>query len=137
MIQLSLEHMSVLAFNAPLHVHPPTDASCLTERAQAASAEMPWLVKIERSSVTSLPVSPLKENLLGLHSEQFCLGILHQPQAEFYEYGKDHHCRQGVEPTSRYPFKWWTEKSSVLRFIKPFPGHHRGRIHLLKPNSAD
>lgn len=81
MIQLSLEHMSVLAFNAPLHVHPPTDASCLTECVRAASAETPRLVKIEQSSVTSLPVSPLKENLLGLHSEQFCLGILHQPEA--------------------------------------------------------
>lgn len=81
MTQLSLEHVSVLAFNAPLHVHPPTNASCLTECVQAASAETPQLVKIERSSVTSLPASPLRENLLGLHSEQFCLGILHQPQA--------------------------------------------------------
>lgn len=69
MTQLSLKHVSVLAFNAPLHVRPPTDASCLTECAQAASTEMLWLVKIERSSVKSLPASPLKENLQGLHSE--------------------------------------------------------------------
>lgn len=81
MIQLSLEHVNVLAFNALLHVRPPTDASCLTECALAASAEMLRLVKIERSSVTSLPVSPLKESLLGLHSEYFCLGILQPPQA--------------------------------------------------------
>lgn len=81
MTQLSLKHVSVLAFNALLCVRPPTKASCLTECAQAASAETPWLVKIERSSVMSPPASPLKENLLGLHSEQFCLGILHQPQA--------------------------------------------------------
>lgn len=81
MTQLSLEHVSVLAFNAPLHVRPPTNASCLTECAPAASAETLRLLKFERSSVMSLPVSPLKENLLGLHSEQFFLGILHQPQA--------------------------------------------------------
>lgn len=81
MTQLSLEHASVLAFNAPLHVRPPTNASCLTECTRAPSTEMLWLVKIERSSVTSLPASPLKENLLGMHSESFFLGILHQPQA--------------------------------------------------------
>lgn len=81
MTQLSLQHVSVLAFNAPLHVRPPTSDSCLTEYAQAASVETYQLVKIEWSSVMSLPASPLKDNLLGLHSEQFCLDILHQPQA--------------------------------------------------------